>query len=68
MEPADLKREFGSHLVFWGGMDTQRFLPNASVGEVRAEAQRLIPGLQETIQQFLGALPRREPEVDKGQP
>ena len=42
MEPAGLKKEFGSHLVFWGGMDTQRFLPNASAREVRAEARRII--------------------------
>jgi uroporphyrinogen decarboxylase len=42
MEPAGLKKEFGSHLVFWGGMDTQRFLPRASVDEVRAEARRII--------------------------
>jgi uroporphyrinogen decarboxylase len=42
MEPSGLKREFGSELIFWGGMDTQRFLPRASVQEVRAEARRII--------------------------
>jgi uroporphyrinogen decarboxylase len=42
MEPAGLKKDFGAHLVFWGGMDTQRFLPKASPGEVRVEARRII--------------------------
>jgi uroporphyrinogen decarboxylase len=41
MEPAALKREFGSDLVFWGGMDTQRFLPKAAPEEVRAEVRRI---------------------------
>lgn len=41
MEPAVLKREFGSDLIFWGGMDTQRFLPNATPEEVRAEVRRI---------------------------
>ncbi|MGA2480504.1 MAG: uroporphyrinogen decarboxylase family protein [Spirochaetia bacterium] len=41
MEPAGLKREFGADLVFWGGMDTQKFLPNATPAEVRAEVRRI---------------------------
>jgi len=35
MDPAELKREFGSRLVFWGGgLDTQRVLPFGSPREV----------------------------------
>jgi uroporphyrinogen decarboxylase len=41
MDPAGLKREFGADLVFWGGMDTQKFLPRATPGEVRAEVRRI---------------------------
>ncbi len=36
MEPAGLKRDFGSELVFWGGgCDTQTVLPQGTPGEVR---------------------------------
>jgi uroporphyrinogen decarboxylase len=41
MEPAALKREFGAHLTFYGGMDVQRVLPQGSADEVRAEVRRL---------------------------
>ena len=42
MEPSELKREFGKDLVFWGGIDVQKFLPNATVEEVKAEVKRII--------------------------
>jgi uroporphyrinogen-III decarboxylase len=36
MDPAQLKREFGDHLVFWGGgCDTQRILGGAGPDEIR---------------------------------
>jgi uroporphyrinogen decarboxylase len=41
MGPVDLKREFGSHLTFYGGMDTQHILPHASPEAVRSEVRRL---------------------------
>lgn len=43
MAPAELKREFGERVTFWGGgIDTQRTLPFGSPDEVRAEvSQRL---------------------------
>jgi uroporphyrinogen decarboxylase len=49
MDPAALKREFGSELVFWGGgVDTQRVLGFGTPGEVRDEVRRrlddLMPG------------------------
>ena len=45
MDPAHLKREFGTHLTFYGGVDSQRVLPLGSPDEVRAEVRRLIAGL-----------------------
>jgi uroporphyrinogen decarboxylase len=47
MHPAQLKRKFGREISFWGGVDVQHFLPNASPGEVRAEVCRLIDILGE---------------------
>jgi uroporphyrinogen decarboxylase len=41
MDAADLKRDFGSRLCFWGGaVDTKRILPGGSPAEVRAELLR----------------------------
>lgn len=42
MGPAELKREFGRHLAFYGGMDTQHILPQGSPADVRREVRRLI--------------------------
>jgi uroporphyrinogen decarboxylase len=49
MDSAELKREFGKDLVFWGGgVDTQRVLPYGTPEEVRVEVRRrlddLMPG------------------------
>ena len=41
MDSPELKREFGSDLVFWGGgVDTQRVLPYGTPEEVRIEVRR----------------------------
>ena len=45
MEPANLKREFGRHLAFYGGIDTQRILPLGNPTDVRREVRRLIDTL-----------------------
>lgn len=45
MEPLELKREFGSHLSFMGGVDTQGLLPHGTVKEVRRATRRLIEGM-----------------------
>lgn len=42
MDPAELKCEFGRHLTFYGGIDTQQILPRGRPGDVRREARRLI--------------------------
>lgn len=45
MDTAALKREFGRHLCFWGGVDTQKVLPFGPPAEVRAEVRRRISDL-----------------------
>jgi uroporphyrinogen decarboxylase len=42
MDPSILKKEFGKDLVFWGGIDVQKFLPNAVPEEVADEVKRII--------------------------
>jgi len=37
MDPVRLKREFGRHLCFWGGIDTRDVLPRGTADDVRAE-------------------------------
>jgi uroporphyrinogen decarboxylase len=44
-DTAALKREFGAHVTFWGGIDTQRVLPFGTPGDVREEVQRRIADL-----------------------
>jgi uroporphyrinogen decarboxylase len=46
MDTAELKRDFGRDLVFWGGgVDTQRVLGSGTPDEVRAEVRRRIGDL-----------------------
>jgi len=40
MDPAQLKREFGERLSFWGSIDLQYTLPHGSPSEVKAEVRR----------------------------
>jgi uroporphyrinogen decarboxylase len=48
MDGAELKREFGRDLVFWGGgVDTQRVLGGGTSDEVRADVRRRIADLRE---------------------
>lgn len=43
MDSAELKREFGKDIVFWGGgVDTQRVLGTGTPDEVRAEVRRRV--------------------------
>jgi hypothetical protein len=43
MDPAELQRNFGGRIVFWGGgIDTQRVLPFGSVDEVRDQVRERI--------------------------
>jgi uroporphyrinogen decarboxylase len=47
MDAAGLKHNFGRHLVFYGGVDTQSLLPNGSPEDVRDQVRRLIEILGE---------------------
>ncbi len=42
MQPEGLKKEYGKHLAFMGGVDTQRLLPEGSVREVYEATSQLI--------------------------
>jgi uroporphyrinogen decarboxylase len=43
MAPADLKREFGQQIAFWGGgIDAQHVLPFARPAEIREHVRRNI--------------------------
>jgi uroporphyrinogen decarboxylase len=45
MDPLELKKEYGEHLTFMGGVDTQELLPHASASEVRRATARLLEGM-----------------------
>lgn len=46
MEPNQLKKDFGSDIVFWGGgVDTQKILPSGSASEVADDVKRNIDAL-----------------------
>ena len=42
MDPTKLKREFGRHLTFFGGVDSQHVLPSGTPDDVRRETRRRI--------------------------
>jgi uroporphyrinogen decarboxylase len=67
MDPAELKREFGGDLVFWGGgCDTQSVLPAASPDGVRRHVKErvriLAPGGGFVFQQVHNVLASVPPE------
>ncbi|HOV64821.1 MAG TPA: uroporphyrinogen decarboxylase family protein, partial [Spirochaetia bacterium] len=45
MDPVALKKEFGQHITFMGGVDTQGLLPTATEREVRLYTRRLIDAM-----------------------
>ncbi len=45
MDPIELKKDFGKHLTFMGGVDTVDLLPNGSVADVRRETEKLIEAM-----------------------
>ena len=45
MDTADLKRDFGGHMCFWGAIDTQHVLPHGTSAEVRDEVRKRIADL-----------------------
>ncbi|MFY9302638.1 MAG: uroporphyrinogen decarboxylase family protein [Atribacterales bacterium] len=63
MDPARLKREFGDKLSFWGGVDTQRVLPQGSPEEVKEEVRRRIKEMGKSGGYILGAVHNIQPDV-----
>ena len=47
MEPERLKKAFGDKLTFWGGIDTQKLLPNGTPDEIKAEVKRTLSVLHD---------------------
>ena len=45
MDRAELKKEFGRRVCFWGGVDEQKTLPFGSPGDVRREVHEAIESL-----------------------
>lgn len=54
MEPEGLKRDFGKHLTFYGGVDLQQTLCNGTPDDVADEVRRLIDVLGENGGYVLG--------------
>jgi len=64
MDGAELKREFGRDLVFWGGgVDTQRVLGSGTPDEVRADVRRRIADLREGGGSVFAAVHNIQPNV-----
>ena len=63
MQPAELKREFGRNLAFWGGIDTREVMPRGTVEDVRAEVARRIHELASGGGYILAAVHNLQPEV-----
>ena len=63
METAQLKREFGRDITFWGGIDTHRVLPRGTPGDVREEVRMRIADLAPGGGYVLGAVHNIQAEV-----
>lgn len=64
MDFPKLKKEFGSHLTFWGGVGTQSVLPFGTSTEVRRETKRVI----ETLGKDGGLIIAPDQEIMAGVP
>lgn len=63
MDPARLKQQFGDRMAFWGGIDSQRILPNGSPGEVAAEVRRMFDIMGPQGGYVLSAVHNIQPDV-----
>jgi uroporphyrinogen decarboxylase len=63
MDSKKLKREFGSKIAFWGGVDTQRVLPFGTQDEVRKEVKSRIDDLGSGGGYILAAVHNIQAEV-----
>ena len=63
MDTAQLKRQFGRAITFWGGIDTHRVLPRGTPTEVREEVRKRIADLAPGGGYVLGAVHNIQAEV-----
>lgn len=63
MDTARLKAEFGKHMTFWGGVDTQSVMPRGSATEVREEVARRLRDMAPGGGYILAAVHNLQPEV-----
>lgn len=63
MDTQVLKEKYGSKLVFWGAIDTQRILPKGSEQEVRQEVRKRIDDLAPGGGYVLAAVHTIQPDV-----
>jgi uroporphyrinogen decarboxylase len=63
METDKLKREFGRHITFWGGIDTHHVLPFGTPADVRQEVQTRIEDMSAGGGYVIGSVHIIQPEV-----
>jgi uroporphyrinogen decarboxylase len=63
MQPERLKREFGDRIAFWGGIDSQRLLPQGTPEQVRAEVRRMFEVMGPGGGWVLAAVHNIQPDV-----
>ena len=63
MDPERLKRDFGDKMAFWGGVDTQRIMPQGDEDEVRAATRHIIDTLGTGGGLVLTAVHNIQPDV-----
>ena len=63
MNPKDLKRFYGDNITFWGGIDSQKILPNGTADEVRAAVRYTIDELSPGGGYVLAGVHNLQPDV-----
>jgi uroporphyrinogen decarboxylase len=62
MVPVELKKKYGRHLSFWGGIDVQYLLPQGTVQEVKRKVEEL-KGIEEGGGYILSATHNIQPDT-----
>jgi uroporphyrinogen decarboxylase len=63
MDPQSLKKQFGKHLTFWGGIDTQALLPFGSPSDIRETVRKTVSILGSGGGYILAAVHNIQPGV-----
>ncbi|MCU0521151.1 MAG: hypothetical protein MUF84_10725 [Anaerolineae bacterium] len=63
MDPVALKAAWGRHLVFWGGIDTMRVMPQGTPDDVRAAVQARIREMNARGGYVVAAVHNIQPDV-----